>query len=706
VERVRPDPARAVRGSEGWFWRYALELVLIASCGDAKLPPGQPLASAPDLTIVAHQDDDLLFMQPDVADLAARHGGLTSVYVTAGNGKHGLGVAERRYRGLMEAYRYAAHADGVWRCGSIAIAGHAAEHCRLAEANISLVFLGYPDGGKEGEAEDSLLRLWSGRIDSAETIAREHARYDRDGLITTVAEVIAQTAPRTIRTLEVSATHGRDHSDHMVVGALAVLAATHAGYEHELLAFRGYANESEPENVVGARYRGAYEMLARYHACVSGCGVCGGACASIDKAHDVWVRRRYAVGRRPTPAAGRLRIGDRCATLRSDGAVGLGDCASAPAWQLAAAGSLRVGSHCIETLASGELVAREHCTADGANRFVFDDEGHLWSGRPPDPAKVVAGAHAPCVGVAAERLTAQPCGAGRAPTWELATLDVAVSPRPTWLPDHGRAARLASRQLCVVRDGQLACAAMTSSPPGIGPAEHRGPLPIEPESLALASQRGRSFGGHDDQATPAPIACGRTPTGILCVAAGSPPALWTAAFARDGAATASDRALAWFEDQICGVTDTAIACARADSLDVRSRWPVRDTAVWFGDLDGDGDVDWCSTTAAGASCGRGADRALSDEGFPWTFHLGGVAEPTPIDPALGALTDIDGDGLADLCTVHDRRVRCARSQRYGFGPAVVLASLPPGAAPRALWMSGAAGCVDDGVSLICFAPAH
>jgi hypothetical protein len=141
-------------------------------------------------------------------------------------------------------------------------------------------------------------------------------------------------------------------------------------------------------------------------------------------------------------------------------------------------------------------------------------------------------------------------------------------------------------------------------------------------------------------------------------------------------------------------------------LDLRSHRLVHDTAVWFGDLDGDGDVDWCNTTPAGASCGRGADRALTDEGTPWTFYMGGVADPTPLDPALGALTDIDGDGLADLCTVHDRRVVCARSQRYGFGPAVVVATLPPGGTPRALWMFGSSGCVDDDTSLTCFAVAR
>jgi len=252
-------------------------LIALAACADARAPDGEPLRPAPDLTVVAHQDDDLLFMQPDIADLAGRHAGLTNVYVTAGNGKRGIVAADRRYRGLMEAYAAAAGVESRWSCGWIVLAGHLAEHCRLGEGAISLVFLGYPDGGKEGELTDSLLHLWDGSIAGADTIARRRARYDRDGLIAAVAEVIAQTAPTTIRTLDLAATHGRDHSDHEVVGALAMLAAARAGYAHALLAFRGYSMESEPEDVTGALYDRAFGMLARYHACASGCASCGSA---------------------------------------------------------------------------------------------------------------------------------------------------------------------------------------------------------------------------------------------------------------------------------------------------------------------------------------------------------------------------------------------------------------------------------------------
>src|SRR5205814_4000032 len=137
----------------------------------------------------------------------------------AGNGTKGVDRAERRYEGLMSAYAAAAGATD-WKCGFIEIVGHAAEHCRLADKRVSLVFLGYPDGGKEGEYDPSLLHMWEGTATNVTTVAQDTTTYDRDGLVDVVAQIVRITQPATVHTLEVAATHGRDHSDHMVVGAL------------------------------------------------------------------------------------------------------------------------------------------------------------------------------------------------------------------------------------------------------------------------------------------------------------------------------------------------------------------------------------------------------------------------------------------------------------------------------------------------------
>src|SRR5580765_2542047 len=163
--------------------RVVLPLVMcgLAACGDNLMSNGQPLAQTEDLVVVAHQDDDLLFMQPDVIEAVQAGTGVTNVYVTAGNSTKGSDYAEQRYAGLREAYGAAAN-DHDWSCGWIAIRDHLAQHCRLAAENVSLVFLAYPDGGKQGELAASLLKLWQGDVASATTVAERTTTYDRDGL--------------------------------------------------------------------------------------------------------------------------------------------------------------------------------------------------------------------------------------------------------------------------------------------------------------------------------------------------------------------------------------------------------------------------------------------------------------------------------------------------------------------------------------------
>ena len=209
-------------------------LALGAGCGDNVLgatpyAPGPVLAPAADLAVIAHQDDDLLFMQPDVIEAVRRGHGVTNVYVTAGNASKGTLAADIRYEGLKQAYGAAAGSFD-WTCGYIAIDDHIAQHCRLEAQRVSLVFLAYPDGLVRGEKPTSLLHLWQGDVDTVETIAPLTATYDRDGLLDTLAEIVRQTQPRVVHTLEIAGTHGSDeHADHMVVGAATLPRARPRG---------------------------------------------------------------------------------------------------------------------------------------------------------------------------------------------------------------------------------------------------------------------------------------------------------------------------------------------------------------------------------------------------------------------------------------------------------------------------------------------
>src|SRR3954469_18809283 len=155
--------------------RLLLALAAVA-CG-----AGPSLPRSHDLVIVAHQDDDLLFMQPDLWNAIHRRQPVTVVYVTAGDAGHGVAYAASRTIAAKAAYGQVSRSQD-WHCGWIELAGHAAQRCDLPAGNVALMFLGYPDGGVFGDQPASLLHLWEGTVDHADTVAERAARYDRAGL--------------------------------------------------------------------------------------------------------------------------------------------------------------------------------------------------------------------------------------------------------------------------------------------------------------------------------------------------------------------------------------------------------------------------------------------------------------------------------------------------------------------------------------------
>ena len=406
-------------------------LLALAACGDNHYPDGVPLAPASNLTIIAHEDDDLLFLQPDLDDAALGGAGVTNVYVTAGDGGRGYGKAEERYLGLQAAYSHLL-GDLDWVCGWIERDGHRLEHCRLEAERFSLVFVEYPDGGRRADIAHGMLQLWHGDVTEATTVGRRTSTYDRSQLIALLAHIIDDTAPATLRTLDLAATHGdhdyADHPDHELAGAVALVATAASTRAPELIAYRGYTIDREPVNASPAVLARSLDRLGYYEACDTGCAPCDRACpvASIQDSHVTYQARRYAIGMRRADH-GQLRQGDRCLDAAEQPA--LGDCATAPVWQLDARGALRASTgSCLAVEANGAVITGACDDALPGSRWFFDDEGHLWSGLPPRPEDVTVSAHLWCLAADSDRPRARICGGTDAPRWELVRATT-VAPR-------------------------------------------------------------------------------------------------------------------------------------------------------------------------------------------------------------------------------------------------------------------------------------
>ena len=699
-------------------------MIVLVSCGDNELPPGAPLARSGDVVIVAHQDDDLLFIEPDVIDAVRAGGGVTTIYVTAGNATHGTGQADKRYDGLESAYADAAgRSRSEWFCGWIQIDGHTAQHCRLDAAKLSLVFLAYPDGGVQGEYDHSLLKLWEGVIDGADTIALDTAHYDRDGLVETIADVLQLAQPATVHTLEVASTHGHDHSDHMIVGALAVLALARSGVPAELISYRGYDILDEPADKLGALYADDFAVLARYEACAAGCASCGQACTTIETDHMEWLGRRYAVGFRTMTGQIDASDGSGCAELdENSGLVVDSECAPT-IFHFDASGTVRIATLagarlCLQRTSDDRLIGAP-CTGDASQHFYLDDEGHIWSAVPPVPQANMDFAHLDCMDVspAGEGIVTL-CGADHAPTWTVEPVQFAFTDRAKiGLASSGRAVRLADvtgdgkADLCAVESGALRCA------PGNGDGTFGAAVAIDDPSAPLAiDPLSLAFGDIDGDGRP--DACGRDANGVLCAtaASGFRAARLSTALSDATATPATSRsftiATSGGAPAPCAITTEGIACALAIGMtSIRSQAPDPTSTTWIADLDDDGEADWCVQTATGPTCGAWSERAVSlHEGMPWGFALGGNvegSEPPALDTDNTALVDIDGDGRADLCSIRGANIVCARSQRHGFGPRASIGFAPSGADTTGLWFGdlrgdgGVAACTADATRVYC-----
>jgi hypothetical protein len=262
--------------------------------------------------------------------------------------------------------------------------------------------------------------------------------------------------------------------------------------------------------------------------------------------------------------------------------------------------------------------------------------------------------------------------------------------------------------LCAIESGALSCA-LGNGLGGFAAAVVIAPLAIDPRSLTLGDVDG-------DGATDA---CGRDADGVVCALAANAFASerWSPSFndaLSQAGTSASLTALDANADgvaDICGIEQSGIVCAphglTAQPI-IRSQWPSPGAVTWPADLDGDHRADWCVATETGPACGVDAERELTTDGSPWGFSLDGVVEIAPATAATVALGDIDGDGRADLCSLQDDHVLCARSQGRAFGPRTTLAILPDVAS--ALWLGDLDGdgradaCADTGLTITCMIP--
>lgn len=308
-----------------------------AGTGRATVPAAQDGHSGGRvMQVVAHPDDDLYFMNPELSQSISANDQVVSVYLNCGetggiNKVPGsttppkpdvAAYAGARRQGLRQAYAQmatgAAHA--AWRAEAVALPdGTRVEVDTLdGHPGLQLVFLGIRQHSSYGSGPSKgLPELWADPSMATSTLVSTGSPVQgthpvtRDSVIAALAHLLDKYRPTVVRMMDPDPDmqvhdakqrlhHDQpgysDHPDH-TAAALFTLAALEryqgpgAGRPYAVVSYRGYYNERWPQNLPAQLVRAKADVLNVYGGSPDSCDFAAG-CGDYDVGKD----RSYGTG--------------------------------------------------------------------------------------------------------------------------------------------------------------------------------------------------------------------------------------------------------------------------------------------------------------------------------------------------------------------------------------------------------------------------
>ncbi|MEU2556786.1 PIG-L family deacetylase [Streptomyces sp. NPDC013313] len=257
---------------------------------------------------MAHEDDDLLFINPQMHELITAGCHLDVVYLTAGDAGQSYDRSpypKSREYGMIAAYAAMAGSEQHIVTKTITVNNHNITSFSFRERpEIRLSFFRLPDGLPAGKGSsfyrrESLLRLFRGEISTINTVDSS-ARYTERSLITTITALARRWKTERIRTLDFDNasfgnTHARgaDHSDHGVTARYFRMAGYPLHLRGGIIAYRGYPMTLLPDNLAPAQARAKQRIFETYLHTVRCEPLRCNASSSLTPAYQNWIRRQY-----------------------------------------------------------------------------------------------------------------------------------------------------------------------------------------------------------------------------------------------------------------------------------------------------------------------------------------------------------------------------------------------------------------------------
>lgn len=364
------------------------------------------------LLVVAHQDDDLLMLYPDLQDRLNPHTPVATVYLTNGN----AGLACPAYTRGRELGIRAVHAALVgvadqWKDEERVVNGKLLRVSSLVGTQHTLWFVGLPNSPAP---RTSLEYLWTERdaqLDSMDVDGRSRVdHYTAEQLTETLSALMHSLKVEDVRLLDASRRQPElypfEHTDHVHSALFGLAALLRYGEAKRFNMYRSYNIQLEKKNLPRetiAKREALFRQYAQYDQKICETRkteICGESTRCFPLGLFLpFMARRYTIENvSHTDAKLRTRLG-RCLSANANDAEGARittprckDEDAAQRWSLGPTGQLR-------QLASGRCVAAEQeklgsklvlvtCENEHRQRFFLNDHGQL---RGPNASCVSAG---------------------------------------------------------------------------------------------------------------------------------------------------------------------------------------------------------------------------------------------------------------------------------------------------------------------------